>query len=171
MGEDRHKIADWREGRRLRAWELKQQGWKQSAIARALGVTRGAVSLWMKQAREAGVQRLYLRIAPGPAWKLSVEQRSQLPMLLLRGAEAYGFVGEVWTCGRVAEVIRREYGVTLAPSGTSPHSGGSVGRLLRACGWSRQKPARRARQRDEKAVQAWKEERWPAVKKSHSGGA
>jgi transposase len=88
MGEDTHKIADWREGRRLRAWELKQQGWKQSAIARALGVTRGAVSQWMKQAREEGVQRLYRRIAPGPTPKLSAEQRSQLPILLLRGAEA-----------------------------------------------------------------------------------
>ena len=157
MGEDRHKIADWREGRRLRAWELKQQGWKQSAIAKALGVTRGAVSQWMKQAREEGAQRLYRRIAPGPAWKLSAEQRSQLPILLLRGAEAYGFRGAIWTRERVAEVIRREYGVTLSPS--------SVGRLLRACGWSRQKPARRARQRDEEAIQTWKEERWPAVKK------
>jgi hypothetical protein len=28
---------DWREWRRLRAWELKQQGWQQRAIARALG--------------------------------------------------------------------------------------------------------------------------------------
>lgn len=80
-GEDRHKIADWCEGRRLRAWELKQQGWKQSAIARALGVTRGAVSQWMKQAREEGVSGLYRRIAPGPAWKLSAEQRSHLPVL------------------------------------------------------------------------------------------
>jgi transposase len=157
MGEDKHKIADWREGRRLRAWELKQQGWKQSDIARALGVTRGAVSQWIKAAREEGVQGLYRRIAPGPAWKLSAEQRSQLPTLLLRGAEAYGFRGAIWTRERVAEVIRREYGVTLAPS--------SVGRLLRACGWSRQKPARRARQRNEQAIQTWKEEHWPVVEK------
>jgi hypothetical protein len=30
---------DWNEGRRLRAWELKQQGWKQAGIAAALGVS------------------------------------------------------------------------------------------------------------------------------------
>ena len=157
MDKDTHKISDWREGRRLRAWELKQQGWKQSDIARALGVTRGAVSQWMKQAREEGVQGLYRRIAPGPAPKLSAEQRKQVPMLLSRGAEAYGFRGAIWTRERVAEVIRREYGVILAAS--------SVGRLLRACGWTRQKPARRARQRDEQAIQAWKEEHWPVVEK------
>jgi hypothetical protein len=32
---------DWREGRRRRAWELKEQGWKQQDIAAALGVTPG----------------------------------------------------------------------------------------------------------------------------------
>jgi predicted transcriptional regulator len=41
-----HKPTDWREGRRLRAWELQQQGWKQKDIAAALGVTPGAVSQW-----------------------------------------------------------------------------------------------------------------------------
>jgi hypothetical protein len=35
---------EWGEGRRRRAWELKQQGWKQQDIAAALGVTPGAVS-------------------------------------------------------------------------------------------------------------------------------
>lgn len=35
---------DWREGRKLRAWELYQQNWKQKDIAAALGVTEGAVS-------------------------------------------------------------------------------------------------------------------------------
>jgi hypothetical protein len=32
---------DWREGRRLHAFELKEQGWKQTEIADALGVTEG----------------------------------------------------------------------------------------------------------------------------------
>jgi transcriptional regulator with XRE-family HTH domain len=45
---------DWLEGRRRRAWELKQQGWKQQDIAAALGVTKGAVSQWMRCAREGG---------------------------------------------------------------------------------------------------------------------
>ena len=31
--------ADWREGRRLRGWELKQEGWTPQRIADALGVT------------------------------------------------------------------------------------------------------------------------------------
>ena len=151
------------EARRFRAWELKQQGWRQSAIARALGVTPGAVSQWLKRAREQGVESLRHRVGSGRPSRLSAAQRAQLSCLLAQGAEAYGFRGALWTRDRVAEVIRREFGVTYDPS--------HVGRILRACGWSLQKPARRARQRDEEAIRAWKEEHWPEVEKSHSAGA
>jgi transposase len=69
------QASDWREGRRLRAWELKQQGWTQREIARALGVTEGAVSQWMKRARKNGVEGLRKRTSLGAASRLS-EQSS-----------------------------------------------------------------------------------------------
>ena len=56
---------DWREARRLRAWDLHQQGWKQGRIAEALGVTQGAVSQWLARARDGGMQALYSRSPPG----------------------------------------------------------------------------------------------------------
>src|SRR4051794_26819845 len=103
---------DWREERRRRAWALKQQGWSQRRIAEALGVTEGAVSQWLKQAREGGgVAALRARVAPGPTPKLTAAQREQLPALLQRGAEHYGFIGAVWTTKRVAAVIQRHFGV------------------------------------------------------------
>jgi predicted transcriptional regulator len=52
---------DWREARRLRAWELKEKGWKQKDIAEALGVSEGAVSQWLRTVREAGVEALQSR--------------------------------------------------------------------------------------------------------------
>ena len=152
-----HAATDWKEGRRLRAWELSQAGWSQAAIAEALGVTPGAVSQWLKRARQDGVAALYKRKAPGAKARLSPKQLALLPELLTRGAEAYGFRGDIWTRGRVAEVIRREFGVRYTPT--------HVGRILRDCGWTLQKPIRRARQRDEEAIRRWQEERWPEVKK------
>jgi predicted transcriptional regulator len=52
------EATDWREGRRLRAFELKQEGWSQQQIADVLGVSKGAVSQWMKRARHGGILKL-----------------------------------------------------------------------------------------------------------------
>jgi len=153
------EATDWREGRRLRAWELKQKGWSQQRIAEALGVSKGAVSQWMKRGREGGLEALKRQPAPGAQPRLSEEQRAQVPELLERGAEAHGFRGEVWTCARVAEVIRREFGVRYHPA--------HVSRLLKALRQSLQKPQRRANQRQEEAIEHWKEQRWPSLKKRH----
>src|SRR5258708_29974192 len=96
----------WGEGRRRRAWELKQAGWKQTQIAAALGVTSGAVSQWLTRARVEGVEDgLRAHPASGRPSKRTPEQRAQLPALLDRGAAAYGLRGQVWTCKRVAEVL------------------------------------------------------------------
>jgi transposase len=148
---------DWREGRRRRAWELKQQGWKQQDIAAALGVTPGAVSQWLKQARELGVEGLRRHPAPGRQPRLTAEQLAQLPALLAPGPEAYGFRGQVWTCRRVGEVIRRTFGVAYHPA--------HISRLLHAVRHSVQQPVARAAQRDEAAIRAWWQERWPTLEK------
>jgi transposase len=148
---------DWREARRLRAWELKQQGWSQRAIAAALGVTPGAVSQWIKRAIGGGVEALRNRARPGRVPKLAPEERARIPEVLARGAEAHGFAGDVWTTRRVAAVLEREFGVRYHPA--------HVSRLLRALGWSVQQPIRRATQRDEAAIAAWYAECWPALKK------
>ena len=151
------RSVDWLEERRLRAWALHQAGWTGKAIADVFGVTEGAVSQWLKRAREGGQETLRRRVAAGPTPKLTAEQRAQVPELLAYGAEAYGFLGEVWTTERVATVIQREFGVLYHPT--------HVGRLLRGCGWSVQKPVRRATQRDEAAIQHWVREEWPAINK------
>src|ERR671931_2199795 len=88
---------------RLRALELYEQGWKAIRIAEALGVTRGAVSQWLKAAREGGREALRRRPRLGRQPKLTAEQRAQLPIFLAQGAASYGFIGEVWTAARVAE--------------------------------------------------------------------
>jgi transposase len=147
----------WKEARRFQALALSNRGWKQCQIAEALGVTPGAVSQWLKQARLHGAESLGYHPIPGRQPKLPPEQKAQLPLLLARGTEAFGFRGDVWTTRRVATVIEREYGVRYHPA--------HVSRLLREVGWTPQKPIRRATQRDEAAIAAWYAERWPAIKK------
>src|SRR5215208_2723357 len=157
MSTTQKQTTDWREWRRLRAAELHEEGWSGQEIAAALGVSPGAVSQWLKRLREGGREALRAHPPPGPTPRLTPEQQARLPELLAWGAEAYGFLGDVWTTKRIAAVIQREFDVEYHPD--------HVGRLLRAAGWSVQKPETRAIQRDEAAITAWCEQRWPEVKK------
>ncbi len=154
------KKADWREERRKQAWKLKQQGWRQQEIAEALGVSKGAVSQWIKKAKEGGEEALKAHPPKGVPARLTWEQKAQIPNLLAKGAEAYGFRGDVWTASRVTKVIDQTFGVRYHRD--------HVGRLLREAGWSRQQPIERATQRDEEAIKTWYEQRWPALKKKPS---
>jgi|SRR5687768_8656262 len=154
---------DWKEGRRLRAWALAQDGWKQRDIAAALGVTEGAVSQWLTRARAGGVEALRRRPPPGAPPKLPRDQLARVPVLLARGAEAFGFRGDVWTCPRIAAVIETAFGVRY----TAAH----ISRLTRAFGWTAQVPVVVPTQRDEAAIRRWWEEHWPALKKRRAGKA
>ena len=150
----------WREGRRLRAWELHQLGWTQRRIAQALGVSTGAVCKWFKAATHQGPKALLRRASAGGPSRLSSEQLQQLAGWLREqgGATSHGFMGEVWTRPGVAHLIEARFAVKYHPS--------QVGRILKKMGFSRQKPVKQARQRDPQAVKAWVEEQWPALKKN-----
>lgn len=126
-------------------------------IATALGVSPAAVSQWLSMADRGGLAALRSRAAHGRPAKLTYFQLRQIPEFLWHGAEAYGFRGEVWTCGRIAEVVREEFGVVYHP--------GHVSRLMKQLGWTPQLPITRAVQRDEKAIREWQEQVWPMLRK------
>jgi transposase len=148
---------DWREARRLRAWALYQQGWKQRTIAEAFGVSEGAVSQWLQKGRQQGIEGLHRVPRPGAPPRLTDAQRAHLLALLDQGAEAFGFRGQVWTGPRVAHLIDQHFGVSYHPH--------YVTHLLKTWGWSWQKPQKKAQQRDEGAIAQWHQETWPALQK------
>jgi transposase len=73
-----------------------------------------------------------------------------------KGPQAFGFDTDLWTLGRIAEVIERLTGVGYHP--------GHVWRLLRRLHWSPQRPARRASERDEAEIARWRAQEWPRIK-------
>ena len=145
------------EARRLHALSLLQQGLAPVEVARRLGVDRRSVRRWKATARTGGRDAVRARPVPGRPPKLDASDRRRLEQLLLRGAHAAGFATDLWTCPRVATVIRREFGVRYHVD--------HLGRLLRRLGWSPQKPERRARERDEAAIRRWLRVELPRVKK------
>ena len=157
MGHSKTSFKDWREARRKRAFELAEQGWTQRAIAQALGVSEAAVSQWLALKETSASDAWRSRPRGHRNSELSTVQLKQIPDLLSHGAEAYGFRGELWTCARVVEVIRQEFGVAYHKA--------HVSRLLKALRWTPQLPVERASQRDEAAIQRWRIEVWPLLKK------
>lgn len=151
------KSQNMREFRRLRAVELFKSGMKQVAIARMLGVTKGAVSQWVSTYRKKGIDALrYKKISKKPC-KLSDEQKDELRELLSQGPEHFGYVGEVWTLKRIGELIWLKFGIKYCTA--------SVSGILKKIGWTCQKPVVRAMQRDEEAREKWLLEKWPDIKK------
>jgi transposase len=120
-------------------------------------VSRQAASVWFALWQQGGDEALKLSERTGRHPKLSDEQLATVEAVLLQGAQASGYGTEVWTLQRVAEVIAQRAGVVYHP--------GHVWRLLRYMGWSRQRPARRAKERDEAAIEHWVKATWPALKR------
>jgi transposase len=145
------------ERRRQRAVRLLDAGNGLTTVARMVGAAKSAVWQWRATAQRHGPAGLAAKPTPGRPPKLTPRQRARLPRVLARGARAHGYTNDLWTTARVATVITRTFGVTYHPA--------HVGRLLAACGWSCQKPERRALERDEDAIAHWKRPRWSAIKK------
>src|SRR3972149_901292 len=152
------------EHRRLRALALLKEGLLPVEVARRVGVDRRSVRRWKRAARRRGEAGGHAQTPPqAPPPKLGPEHKRRLEALLLEGAQAAGFHTDLWTCPRVAELIERRFGVCYHVD--------HIGRLLPFLDCPPKKPARRALERDERAIRRWVKEVWPRVKKTLAAGA
>lgn len=145
------------EKRRLKAAKLFDKGLSRAEVARELGVAFESANRWHKAWQTSGAKGLKKAGRAGRKPRLEPFQCLELEAALQRGPEALGYVTKLWTLPRVAELIKEQIGVRFHPA--------HVSRLLRQMGWSCQKPARRALERDEEKIRHWKRYRWPAIKK------
>ncbi len=136
---------------------LKRRGWPQRDIAEALDVSEVSISPLAGRRRRRRPRAAPGDPASGPPPRLTPAQKRSIPEFLWHGPEAYGFRGLVWTRARVARVIEVEFGVRF-------HRG-HVGRLLKDLRWTPQQPIRRATQRDEGAIERWRDEVWPELRR------
>lgn len=155
--------ADKIEERRRRALSLLDKGYSLNEVGRLLECAPSSVMRWRDARKRGGVKALQVRFSPGRPLRLSSRKRESLTRLLLKGAMAHGYSTDLWTTPRVAEVIQSKFGVKYHPD--------HVGRLLHGLGWSRQKPEKRALERDEAEIRRWKEKDWPRIKKTPVGWA
>jgi transposase len=155
--------ADLLEDRRRRALALLDAGYSLNEVGRRIGCAAVSVMRWRDSRRRNGDGALEVRFSPGRPWKLGERDRKRLARLLLKGPIAQGYRTNLWTTARIAELIRREFGVEYHRD--------HIGRLMHSLGWSVQKPERRALERDEEEIARWKQKEWPRIKKTPRGWA
>ena len=151
------------ERRRLNAARLFTQGLSAPAVARRLGVARQVAYRWRTAWQTGGTTALASKGSAGRKAKIAPTQARQVMAALVEGPTAYGYQTQLWTLPRVAALIEKLTGVRYHP--------GHVWRLLGALGFSCQRPARRAVERDEKAIRRWKRGPWPTIKKKRDDRA
>jgi transposase len=138
------------EQRRRQVVQAVNAGDSVKDVARIMGVGTRSIYRWLHLAKQP--DGLAPKPHPAPATRLSPTQQADLEQLLLQGAKAHGWANDLWSTRRIAELIRRHFGVSLHHD--------HVGRFLRQrLKWSPQKPRRRARERKEAAIDHWRRER------------
>ncbi|MET8631047.1 winged helix-turn-helix domain-containing protein [Kitasatospora sp. NPDC004669] len=151
------KARQRREAVRLEAAALFGDGIKPPEVARQLRVSCKSAYQWHQAWQQGGATALGSRGPHGQRCKLSVRCQEKLAAYLDQGPAAHGWdEDQVWTGARVATLIGRKFHVSYSVSGAT--------RLMRRLGFTPQVPARRAAERDEQAVAAWKEATWAEVK-------
>jgi transposase len=142
---------------RLAAAELIETGASDREVARHFRVSRMSANRWRRALAAGGRAALASKGAGGAKCKLSAPQLRELEAVLDAGPAASGWdEDQCWTLARIAEVIAARFRVAYTLAG--------VDLLLHRIGWSVHVPARRAAERDEARIAAWREETWPVVK-------
>ena len=146
------------ERRRLRALELLQEGLQPHVVAQRLGVDRRSVRRWKRSYQRQGKSGLKAQPASGRPPQLTPRQRRSLVHCILKGPQAWGFSTALWTCRRIRQLIRERFHVVYHPD--------HIGRLLRSCGFTPQRPQTRAKERDDQRLRLWIHEEWSRAKKN-----
>jgi len=139
------------------AANMFEQGLASILIARSLKVDAQTVRRWRRLYIASGRAGLDSRKHPGSKPRLDPQQHERLAQLLLLTPTQCGFERYLWTTSLIADLIQREFGVSYHHD--------TVGFLLRDLGFSWQKPACRAQERDEVRIEAWRREVWPELLK------
>ncbi|WTW74937.1 winged helix-turn-helix domain-containing protein [Streptomyces sp. NBC_00009] len=146
-----------REQVRLAATGLIEAGATDREVARRFRVTRMSANRWRRALASGGRQALVSKGPGGARCKLDAGQLRVLGAVLDAGPAAAGWSDQCWTLARIAEVVHRRFGVEYTLAG--------MDLLLHRIGWSVQVPSRKATERDEAKIAAWKDEQRLVIKR------
>ena len=137
---------------------VTEDGERPSDVMDSLGLCRTSIYPWLRRYKDQGMESLVEQISQGPEPKLSDKQCQQVRRWILgKDPRQHGFDFGLWTRRIVQTLILEKMGIELCLT--------SVGKLLASLEITPQKPLRRAYERDPVAVERWRMEDYPKLRK------
>lgn len=115
---------------RVFAVNMVLAGTPASAVGASAGVSKAAVTSWVKTADEIGFEALHTKSRPGRPKKLTEDQYDEIDKALQNDPQKYGI--NVWDGPSLASFINENYAVSLSVR--------QCQRLLHALGYSKIRP-------------------------------
>lgn len=143
---------------RVRAAEAVSRGLPLSQVADTFGIDRTTLFRWMKRHRKDGIEGLRRKEGSGRPRILEELDRDALWEIVLGSATAYGFETDLWTIGRLHQVVQDKFQTVVSHD--------TIWRRLRDAGLTYQKPERRYFEMDEESREKWIRTEAPKIRKT-----
>ena len=141
----------------MAAVEFIAAGESVEQVAARFRVTKMSANRWRRTFEAGGISALTSKGAAGNRPLLTREQQRELLEAIEQGPSAHGHLDQRWTLARIRALIKERFAIDY-------RSSGGLHEMLTRLGVSWQVPTRRAVERNEGAIAAWREETWPDIK-------
>lgn len=143
---------------RTRAVQRVQDGESPEIVIKTLGFSRACIYNWLARYRAGGWHGLKTGNHTGRPRKINGKQIAWIYKTVVeKDPLQMKFPFALWTRSMIGVVIKRQFGIKLSET--------SVGRLLRQLGLTCQRPLFRAYQKSPEAIEEWKQDVFPEIKK------
>ena len=142
---------------RIRAVEAVQRGLPKHDVASAYGIDRVTLHRWLERFKESGYEGLTRKEGSGRPRLLEDISVTDLKDIVLASAVSYGFESDLWTVGRLHQVIARRFQAAVSKN--------TVWRRLVEAGLTYQKPERTYYEADEDVRKHWRRYEIPKIKR------
>ena len=144
---------------RERAVKAVVKGHGISEVAATYDIHRSTLHRWVTRYEEHGsLEGLARRPGSGRPRILDERMLQRLYRMVLRPATEFGYETDFWTCRRLIQVTRKEFGVKVSQP--------TMWRVLRDSELTYQKPERRYMEADERERDAWIKHTVPQIKRA-----
>jgi transposase len=142
---------------RVRAVAAIERGMSKPYVAAAYGVDRRTLYRWLEKFDQGGYDNLIRQAGSGRPRILEEVSETDLMNIVLASATQFGFESDLWTVGRLHQVISERFHVKVCKN--------TIWNRLVEAGLTYQKPERRYYEVDEEARKHWRHYEVPKIKR------